>query len=62
MGSPRENWNCIFSDLQLLDERLEQLGLPAIIESDIHTYKKPDLDSITDEKNSQPDVGGVQHV
>lgn len=34
VAPPREIWNCIFSGLQQLDERLEQLGIAAIMQAD----------------------------
>lgn len=37
VGPARENWNYIFSDLQLLCEHLEELNIEAIMESFAHT-------------------------
>jgi len=34
VDSPRDFWNCTFSDLELLSERLEQLGVDEAMESD----------------------------
>jgi hypothetical protein len=31
---PSENWNCIFEDLVVLCERLEELGIEAIMEAE----------------------------
>lgn len=30
----RENWNCIFDEIERLSERLEQLGIDALREAD----------------------------
>jgi len=34
VDSPRENWNCIFTEIERLSEKLEQLGIDAIREAD----------------------------
>ena len=34
VDAPRENWNCIFAEVERLSDELEQLGIDALRQAD----------------------------
>ena len=65
VDSGRENWNCIFTDLITLNERLEQLGINEVShdsdELKSYSLKNPQTNSTTNYHLAQENIRG-SHV